>query len=457
MNPALAKVPGHGGWPGLRTSLAIVRDPRALMARCQARHGSVFRLFARGRWVVFALGAEHNAQVLVHQADRFGATGGWSGTLGATFPGALLMRDGAAHVGQRRALAPAFRGDALRGYLSQAAPVIDRALSDLPRRLQFYPRVKQLTLDIAARAFLGLEQGAESAAINRALTTMALGTVALIRAPIPGGAAWRGRRAQRWLEQRLLERVAARRGSGGADALSALAAARLPDGGAIDPLAVVRHMTFLLFAGHDTSTSSICTTAWALAEHPTWQSLAREACAELAADGSGPPDAIALLDRVFDESLRLEPPVPFIPRQTLAPVELGGYALPEGAIVVVSPDVTHRAPEHWAEPQRFDPDRFLREPLGERSRRFAYLPFGLGAHRCLGETFARLEHRALLRALLLRYRLTLPPGHRVRWQQVPIPRPRCGLPLVLDPVQPALAGWRASPRRVRAQAVAPRG
>jgi cytochrome P450 len=150
--------------------------------------------------------------------------------------------------------------------------------------------------------------------------------------------------------------------------------------------------------------------------------------------------ALAATTRVVKEAMRLYPPVYGMARRTGAPGVFGGYLLPAGSVVLVSPWVTHRHPRHWDRPAVFDPDRFT--PGREAGRhRHAYLPFGAGPRACLGSHFAMLEAVVATAVIVRGYRLQTPPG--------PVPlatgvtlRPAAALPCRLQPA--ASPGGRAS-------------
>ena len=100
-----------------------------------------------------------------------------------------------------------------------------------------------------------------------------------------------------------------------------------------------------------------------------------------------------LADWAIKESLRLNAAAPVLWRRSVRPFEFGGHAFPEGTITGVNPMLTHLLPEIWEDPGRYDPLRF--SPERSRGRhRFAFVPFGGGAHGCLGANFAYLQVRA---------------------------------------------------------------
>jgi cytochrome P450 len=184
-------------------------------------------------------------------------------------------------------------------------------------------------------------------------------------------------------------------------------------------------MNFLMMAAHDTITSSLTTTVWQLGLNPEWQE-------RLAAEvGANEPDALPLTEQAFKEALRLISPVPSLPRRALKPFRFGGYDIPAGVGVSVSPPFVHKLPDVWPDPERFDPHRFTPEAIRARHK-YAYAPFGGGAHMCLGLHFAMLQARLFLHALLQGHRIRLTGAQPTAWQAWPIPKPRDGLPLVLE-------------------------
>ena len=129
----------------------------------------------------------------------------------------------------------------------------------------------------------------------------------------------------------------------------------------------------------------------------------------------------------FKEAMRLRPPVPFIPRRALADFTYGNYTIPAGAHVSINPMLVHRSAEIWDEPERYDPSRFTREE--EKSRhKHAFVPFGGGAHMCLGLHFAYMQAKTFLFELTGSRRIEYPEGYEPDWQMVPMPRPRDDLP-----------------------------
>jgi cytochrome P450 len=157
----------------------------------------------------------------------------------------------------------------------------------------------------------------------------------------------------------------------------------------------------------------------------------RRAVLEVDALGGRTPglgDALPYLDRIVAESLRLYPPAHVFARSANGDDDLDGYRIRGGDWVFISPYLTHRRAEDWPEPLRFEPDRFLPEASAGRHR-WAYLPFGGGQRKCIGDTFALLEARLILAVLLQRATFTAIAGYEPQLAPNITLRPANGLSL----------------------------
>ena len=135
---------------------------------------------------------------------------------------------------------------------------------------------------------------------------------------------------------------------------------------------------------------------------------------------------LPLLAGVINEALRLYPPVWLISRTATVDDEIGGYGVPAGALVCISPYLLHRHPDYWDEPEMFDPDRFAEEPPAERPE-FAFMPFSGGPRRCIGERFALFEARLALATIRQQVQIRLVADHPVEPEALVTLRPRHGL------------------------------
>jgi len=225
---------------------------------------------------------------------------------------------------------------------------------------------------------------------------------------------------------------------GGDDLFSQLCRATWEDGTLLSNADIVGHMNFLMMAAHDTLTSSLTAFVDRLAADPDWQEKLRaeQRGLGLAADEPLPferLDDLALTEMAFKEALRLMPPVPSIPRRALREFEFKGFRIPANVGVNVSPIFTHYMPQLWPDPERYDPMRFTPEATRGRHK-FAFVPFGGGAHMCLGLHFAYMQAKCFTWHLLNNFRIAVEPGYRANWRLLPIPYPRDGLPVTLAPL-----------------------
>ena len=129
----------------------------------------------------------------------------------------------------------------------------------------------------------------------------------------------------------------------------------------------------------------------------------------------------------------MTPPVPSTPRRAIRGFDFKGIAIPAHALVNINPLYTHYMPEHWPDPERFDPLRFG-EAASRARHRFAFVPFGGGAHMCLGLNFAYLQAKCFAWHFFSRFEVTIPEGYRPAWRMWPIPQPRDGLRVTLTPL-----------------------
>jgi cytochrome P450 len=287
---------------------------------------------------------------------------------------------------------------------------------------------------VATRVFMGMRSESASAArINRAFIDSVRAATALVRFSVPGGRWAAGLAGRRTLEQYFAENLPAKRRTDSDDLFSALCHATGEDGEQFSDEDVINHMIFLMMAAHDTTTITSTAAAYHLAKHPQWQERARE---ESLALGDELPDLAALdrlttLDLVIKESLRLTAPVPSLARKTVKDADVLGHYVPAGTFVSVSPNTNHFSREHWTNPHAFDPERFAGGRREDKSHRYAWMPFGGGAHKCIGLHFGTFEVKAVLHEMLRAYRWSVPDRYRMRWDYVSLPVPVDGLPVRL--------------------------
>jgi cytochrome P450 len=426
------------GRPVVGHTFDFLLGTQALMDDLRAKYGPNFRVHVFGRPVLIIGGPDAVRDVLLDRDKNFSSELGWKKSIGKLFARGLMLKDFDEHRGDRRLMQMAFRNEAMRGYVDTMTAHINTAIVNWPRELKLYPALKQLTLDMASSIFLGLALGPDSKAVDEAFVAAVSASISIVRSELPVFAYGRGMRGRRTLERFFTTLIRERRKNPGADLLSELCRAKSEDGERFSDHAISDHMIFLMMAAHDTTTSALSSLVHLLLENPEWQERARE---EVRARGPAPLSwddrgALRVLDRCFDEALRLFPPVPYAARQSLRDCTLAGFEIPADMPIASAALVTHRLPEFWSSPDRFDPDRFSPERAEHTKHTHLYHPFGGGAHVCIGLHFARIQVTAVMNELLGRYRVVNPRrAQRPRsFASVPIPYPRDGLPVVLEPL-----------------------
>jgi cytochrome P450 len=424
--------------------LAFWRDPTGSLVRVAGRYGDVSR-FRFGLYDEYLLvHPEHVQRVLVGEHQSF--TKGRALAEAKRILGeGLLTSEGEWHRRQRRLMQPLFVHGRIGAYGGQMVDAAERAAARWRggRQCDVHGEMSRLTLSIVGRTLFDADVEAEATEIGRALTES---IEMLNRFMLPFSGLWerlptatarRLRRARARLDATIYALIAERRASGvdRGDLLSLLLRARDEEDRSVrmsDEQVRDEAMTIFL-AGHETTAVALTWTWYLLARNPGVETRLHE---ELARELEGRSPTVADLarlpytERILAESMRLFPPAWVIGRRARVDVDLDGYRIPSGAIVILSPFVTHRDARWYPEPLRFDPDRFTPEARSLRPRH-AYFPFGGGPRVCIGEGFAWMEARLLLATLAQRVRFRLAPDQGVGLHPRVTLRPRGGLPMTV--------------------------
>jgi cytochrome P450 len=435
----IAHIPGFKPqrFPILRT-LKFLKDPLAGVTSNVAEYGPVYRVDNFGGWNVVMTGADANEMLLFDRDKNFSSKLGWDPILDRLFPRGLMLMDFDHHRADRKALSVAFKPEPMKNYLDALNDGIARGVADWHTRgeFKFYPAIKALTLDLAATSFLGIPWGPEASAINQAFVDMVAASIGIIRVPLPGTAMGRGVKGRKFMCAFFAREIPGRRGKTGDDFFTQFCNVTDEDGKLLADQQIIDHMNFLMMAAHDTLTSTLSSTIYYLARNPEWQDRVRAEINALRATAGPmlPYERLGELEQLewaFKESMRLLPPVPSLPRRALRDFEYGGYRIPAGAHVSISPMYVHRMAEYWEEPETWDPSRFSHNRSKGRHK-YAWVPFGGGAHMCVGMHFAYMQMKSFFYTLLADHRVTLRKGYEPDIQMFPIPKPRDGLPIRIE-------------------------
>lgn len=387
---------------------------------------------------IHLFGPDANRLALVNPDQIFSNKKAWDQIIGRIFPNGLMLRDGEDHRYHRRIMQAGFKNKALQRYMIEMVPQVQQDLSAWPtagdRDFLAYPAFKQLTLDLAATIFLGMELGKEASKIGQAFETAVAASMPTVPFPFPGNLLWRGIRARRYMCKLFLEQVSGKRAGDGSDMFSLLCQAEDENGNQYTDQEIVDHMIFLMMAAHDTTTSTLTSVTYALAKHPQWQERLREEADTLGTQSLSyrQLDDLQTFDWVIKESLRLYPPLSTLPKYSLKSFEFEGKLIPADAMVVTYPIHTHYMPQYWDQPESFDPLRFSDERAEHKRHQYSWIPFSGGAHMCIGLHFANMQIKLVMFEMLKRFQWSVPPGYLMPVQQSPISKPRDDLPITLN-------------------------
>jgi hypothetical protein len=395
--------------------VAFWTRPLAFLEQCRARYGARFtlRLLGAPPFVILSRPDEIK-QVFTAPADVLHPGEGARVLAPVVGQNSVILLDEDAHMEQRKLMLPAFHGERVAKLSDLVASVTEREVERWPEdaATALHPRLQRLTLEVVLRAVFGLDPGTRLDALRERLSAMlAFGDRFIsVIPPQPGGRAEKVLervgpfasfvRLQREADALLFELIDERRGAGEqrGDVLAMLLEARHEDGSPMSGQELRDELMTLLVAGHETTASAL---AWAFERISRHPAVLGALDAELRA---GEDDAY--LTATIYETLRRRPVLPNVaPRIARRPIEVGGRTYPAGVGLVPCAYLVHHDPTIYPEPYAFRPERFLHDQPGT----YTWIPFGGGRRRCLGSSFAMLEMKQVLRAVLGARKLRIAP------------------------------------------------
>lgn len=428
----------------MRRTHQFSNNPLPLLLDAYREYGPIFTMRIFYAPVVFLIGPEANHFVTVSGASNFRWRDGHMGNLIPLVGDGLLTTDGATHDKARRIMLPAFHRERIAASLDTMVEETMAALGELRpgNRVDIYSWTRLLALRIASRALFGFDPDTSGGNVDlteefeRGLAFYARPyPIQMIRGPFTPWASMSA--ARRRLDGVIFAEIARRRKTGqrGEDILSLLLDATGEDGTPLSDREVRDQVMTLLFAGHDTTTSTISFLFYELARHPhVVRRLLDEQDRVLA--GRAPTaedlmsDAMPEFDQTLDETLRIYPAAWVGPRRVQESFDFAGTQVPAGAYTAYCSWASHHLPEVFQQPTAFLPERFA--PAARAALpKGAYAPFGGGSRMCIGMRFGQLEIKAIATLLLQRFGLELDPGYRMSIRQMPTLSPRDGLPMIV--------------------------
>lgn len=453
-------------WRSNATRVAEPRSPSLVQIALQIRskgaleffmdqwraQGDLTRLRVGRSKLLFAVHPEHVQQILVTRRQSFDKLETWDAARRLLLGDGLIGSTGELWKRQRRLMSTFFTPRSVEQYypimLAAATAIAERwdAIAKWEQPVDMIDEMTRLTAGIILRSMFGMDMTEErlrslEGDVERMIRFVNRREMLPLKpplwAPLPSHREYRNAKARvHALIRDLIARRRAQPKSGWpSDLLSKLMLARDEETGEMMTDLLVHDESLGIFlAGHETTARTLSFLWLALQEN---RHVEERVHAEL--DAVLPrdlPPTIQHLKRLpytlqtIKEVLRLYPPAPAMPRDPVGDLDMGGVRVSRGTYLMLFPYATHRHPDFWDDPERFDPDRFL--PEREQGRHpFAYFPFGGGQRICIGNSFAMLEAHVLTALLARRFAARLVPGHRPQIEMGGTLMVRNGLPMRL--------------------------
>lgn len=403
--------------PGPRNAvvqtLLFMRDSRAYFEGCAARYGDPFTFPLIDGPKVITGDPDLVRALFTADPDIF--TGHPPALAGPLFGArSMLFVEGAHHRRKRKLMMPPFHGARMRAYDELMVDTAERHLAKLSpgRRFDAATLTQAVSMEVIIRAVFGAHREDRVERLKTAIVDLMTGFTPAVfyfpflRRTLGGHGPWsRYLRAREHLDQVLQEEIdERRRESERQDILSMLLSCVDEDGQPMSDAELYDELRTMLIAGQETSATAM---SWALYELQRAPAAARRLDEELAALGSSPEPGrfakLPYLAAVCDETLRLHPLVPMTVRQLARPHSFGGEQYPAGTTFAPTMLLAHFNRDRFPEPDAFKPERFLDRTYTP----FEYFPFGGGARRCLGASFAVHEMKIVLGTILAGHRFSL--------------------------------------------------
>ncbi|GAA3865735.1 cytochrome P450 [Streptomyces sedi] len=442
--------PGPPRRASLRLLGELARDRLGVMRAAADRYGDAVRLPMGPTHLHFFNHPDHAKHVLADNHANYHKGIGLTHAKRALGDG-LLTSEGERWRAQRRTVQPVFQSRRIAGQAGAVAEEAAALVARLRSRLGQGPvDVRQemtgLTLGVLGRTLLDADLG-PYATMGGSFETVQdqamfeMISLNMVPAWLPIPHQLRFRRARADLDRVVASLTGSRGREGLAGRDDALSRLLLSVAAEPDPRVAERRLrdelVTLLLAGHETTASTLSWAFHLISHHPEVEERLRDESTKVL--GSRLPTyedlrELTYTSQVVEEVMRLYPPVWILTRRALAQDDVGGYRVPAGGQVLVSPYTLHRHPRYWRRPDAFEPDRFGPGAAEDRPR-YAYIPFGAGPRFCVGNHLGMMEAVFVIAQLSRELRLAAVPGHRVRPEAMLSLRVRDGLPMTVRPAR----------------------
>jgi cytochrome P450 len=426
-----------------RTGYELYRDPLGLLKRVTREYGDIVHSQFGSRHDYIVNHPDYIKIVLLAGEDDMLRS--FPRPMKRVLGNGLLSSQGDFHRRQRRLIQPFFHcqhaascAQIITGYAQRTAEHWRNG-----QTLDISAEMLRLTMAIVVKALFSADVENEAAQIGRVLDVIMemthKNTIPYVdqfpaRLPLPSKKRYENARVV--LDEMVYRMIDERRAATGeqGDFLSALLHLQATeDGRGLSDEQVRDEVMTMFVAGHETIGSALAWTWYLLAEHPEAERRLQEELGRVLGGRVPTGEDVARLpyaSMILFESMRLYPPVWLMARRPVHDFPIGDYIVPAGSYIHISQYLMHRDERYFAEPDRFDPDRWKPEAVASRPR-FSYFPFGGGSRKCVGESFACVEGVLVLATLAQQWTMRVTPGQRVEMEPLITLRPKHGITVKL--------------------------
>lgn len=424
--------PGPKGWPLVGVLPRVLKNPLEALTHYAREHGDLIQVPLGPRTSYLVTHPDLIRHVLVEKAARYSKGRTWEKTRSYLGDG-LATSEGELWRRQRRLMQPQFHKEALANISATIAATIAKTVERLDVHAQnnepvdLAAALMRMTLDVLQATLFGGAVTTDVTGFTEAFQVALEHTTARVLSPLdipdalPLPSNLRFQKAKAKLDSVVFSVIEERRKEldDQPDLLSMLLHAKDPETGQAMGNDQLRDEVITLFlGGSETSANGLAWAFYLMGHHKEIEGRVRAEAVEVLGDRDGRAPRfddlprLRLCSAVFEESMRLYPQNWVMSRDTIEDDVVGGFHVPGKITMFIGVHAVHRDPRFWVDPERFWPERFFAENIGDRHP-LAYLPFGGGQRKCIGNHFALLEASFALAMILRAFSIDLEPGHPV--------------------------------------------
>jgi cytochrome P450 len=436
-------IPAVSRWRSFADSRAMASNPVKVLTNYNEALGDTFRFYLGGiKEAIVTIDPSVIQHVLKTNAENYRKSEIQVKRMGHFLGKGLLTTEGEAWKTQRRLIQKGFdrkQLDALSIIMQDSLTDSLQEFDEQIRRgpVDIYPQLMRITFAMVARSLFGARLKTED--IDLVSHTICTVQEFIVRQTLQpylnpwfsiSGELRKHEEMRAGADAILMEYIKRRRNEPpGSDLLQTLMDARYTDGEGMSDDLILSESMQLLVAGHETSSNALSWMLFLLSSRPDCLDRVRQEFDDVlggAPLGHADVPKFVLATQVIQEALRLYPPFWMVDREAIADDRVGDVVIPAGSMVIVHVYGAHHAPKHWADPETFDTDRFVKGSEKLRTP-FTYLPFGGGPRGCIGNHYAMLQILMIMSDLLRRYNFQIVPGQTVEARPMVILRPKHGI------------------------------